>query len=71
MWSISKLGVSFVHAGWENLDRGRLGDFDWVWCLGLIYHIKAPTLLLDAIVAIMRPGARLVLETHVLSESSR
>lgn len=63
--------VSFFNAGWEDLDRTYLGDFDWVTCLGLIYHIREPMQLLDKIAAVMRPGSRLLLETHVLSESSR
>lgn len=64
-------GVAFVNAGFERLDRTQLGEFDWVTCLGLIYHIKEPIHLLENIASVMRPGARLVMETHVLSESSR
>lgn len=64
-------GVSFLNAGWEDLNRTYLGDFDWVSCLGLIYHIREPMHLLEKIASIMRPGSRLLMETHVLSETSR
>lgn len=63
--------VSFLNVGWENLDPTWIGDFDWVSCLGLIYHVREPMRLLEKIAAIMRPGSRLLMETHVLSESSR
>lgn len=64
-------GVSFFRAGWTDLSRTWVGDFDWVTCLGLIYHVREPMQLLDRIASIMRPGARLIMETHVLSEPSR
>ena len=64
-------GVSFFRTGWENLDAEYLGDFDLVNCLGLIYHVKEPLLLLEKIASIMRPGAKLLMETHVLSEPSK
>ena len=63
-------GVSFHNLGWEDLDARYLRDFDYVTCLGLLYHIPEPTRLLDRLAAIMRPGAKLVLETHVLAEPS-
>lgn len=64
-------GVSFHNLGWEDLGQANLGDFDLVSCLGLIYHIREPIQLLDKIASVMRPGAELLLETHVLSETSR
>jgi len=64
-------GVSFFNAGWEDLDRTYLGDFDWVSCLGLIYHIREPIQLIDKVASVMNPGAQLLMETHVLSETSR
>jgi len=63
--------VSFFNAGWENLDRTCLGDFDWVSCLGLIYHIREPSQLIEKISSVMRPGSQLLMETHVLSETSQ
>lgn len=62
--------ISFLNIGWEKLDVAYLGDFDHVNCLGLIYHEKEPMQLLERIASIMKPGARLLLETHVLSERS-
>lgn len=64
-------GVSFHNVGWENLDANYLGDFDLVNCLGLIYHVKEPMTLLEKIASIMKPGAKLLIETHALSESSK
>lgn len=62
--------VSFRNVGWQDLPSGNLGTFDLVTCLGLIYHVKNPMALLDALATVMKRGARLVLETHVLSERS-
>jgi len=64
-------GVSFHNVGWENLDTNYLGNFDLVNCLGLIYHVKEPMALLEKIASIMKPGAKLLIETHALSESSK
>lgn len=64
-------GVSFINVGWENLDRTYLGQFDLITCLGLIYHLKEPMALLERIASVMQPGGRLIMETHVLSETSQ
>lgn len=63
-------GVSFMNLGWEDLDPRYFGGFDFVNCLGLIYHVKQPMLLIEKLASIMRPGATLLMETHVLSEPS-
>ena len=63
-------GVSFLNIGWEDLARTSLGEFDWVSCLGLIYHLREPMHLLDKVASVMRPGSQLLMETHVLSEPS-
>lgn len=63
-------GVSFMNLGWEDLDPRYLGSFDFVNCLGLIYHVKEPMLLIEKLASVMRPGATLVMESHVLSEDS-
>jgi SAM-dependent methyltransferase len=62
--------VSFRNIGWQDLPSSNLGGFDLVTCFGLIYHIKDPMALLDTLSSMMKPGARLVLETHVLSRPS-
>jgi tRNA (mo5U34)-methyltransferase len=63
-------GVRFMNLGWEELDSRHFQDFDVVNCQGLLYHVKSPILLLERLASIMREGASLVLETHVLSEPS-
>lgn len=63
-------GVSFMNLGWEDLDPRYFGGFDFVNCQGLIYHVKEPMLLIEKLASIMRPGATLLMETHVLSEES-
>ena len=63
-------GVSFMKLGWEDLDPRYFGGFDFVNCQGLIYHVKEPMLLIEKLASIMRPGATLLMETHVLSEPS-
>lgn len=62
--------VKFMKLGWEDLDERYFSDFDLVNCQGLLYHVKEPGLLLDKLARVMRPGANLLLETHVLSEAS-
>jgi SAM-dependent methyltransferase len=63
-------GVSFLNLGWEDLDPRFFGGFDFVNCQGLIYHVKKPMLLIEKLASIMRPGATLLMETHVLLETS-
>jgi tRNA (mo5U34)-methyltransferase len=63
-------GVGFYRLGWEDLDPRFFRGFDLVNCQGLIYHLKTPMLLLEKLAAIMRPGATLLMETHVLLEQS-
>jgi tRNA (mo5U34)-methyltransferase len=62
--------VSFANLGWEDIDRRYFRGFDFVNCLGLIYHVKEPMLLIEKLASVMEPGATLLLETHVLSEAS-
>ena len=63
-------GVSFHNIDWERLNAAQLGSFDLITCLGLIYHLKEPMALIQTLASLMKPGARLVMETHVLSERS-
>jgi SAM-dependent methyltransferase len=63
-------GVSFMNIGWEDLAPRYFGGFDFVNCQGLIYHVKEPMLLIEKLASIMQPGATLLMETHVLSETS-
>ena len=63
-------GVSFLNLGWEDLDHRYFRGFDFVNCQGLIYHVKEPMLLIEKLASTMQSGATLLLETHVLSETS-
>jgi len=63
-------GVSFLNLGWEDLDPRYLGKFDFVNCQGLIYHVKEPMLLIEKLASVLQPGGTLLMETHVLSETS-
>ena len=49
-----------MNLGWEDLDPRYFGDFDFVNCQGLIYHVKEPMLLIEKLYSIMRPGATLL-----------
>lgn len=64
------LGVHFMNLCWEDLHPRYLGGFDFINCQGLIYHVKEPMLLIEKLASVMQPGATLLMETHVLSESS-
>jgi len=63
-------GISFMNLGWEDLDPRYFRGFDFVNCQGLIYHVKEAMLLVEKLASIMRPGATLVIESHVLLETS-
>lgn len=62
--------VNFMNLGWEDLDQRYLGNFDFVNCQGLIYHVQEPSLLLRKLASMTRPGGTLLMETHVLSGTS-
>ncbi len=62
--------VRFMNLGWEDIQQRYFKGFDFVNCQGLIYHVKEPMNLIERIAAIMKPGATLLMETHVLSEST-
>ena len=62
--------ISFMNLGWEDLDKRYFGGFDVISCLGLVYHVKEPMLLLDKLASVMRPGGTLMMETHVIAEPS-
>lgn len=63
-------GVRFMNLGWEALDANYFRNIDFVNCQGLIYHVREPMALLERLGSIMRSGATLLMETHVLSEPS-
>jgi SAM-dependent methyltransferase len=46
--------VSFVHANLERFDLGRLGDFDVVFCSGVLYHLPEPWKLVEQMSRVAR-----------------
>jgi len=44
-------------------ERHRLGEFDLVWCLGVLYHNVEQLRLLRILHQLCRPGGKLVLES--------
>lgn len=46
-----------------DLDPNRLGTFDLVFFLGVLYHMRHPLLALEKVASVTR--GRLILETHV------
>jgi tRNA (mo5U34)-methyltransferase len=48
----------------EDLDAGRIGQFDLVLFLGVFYHLRSPVAVLDRLRAVTR--GTLVCETHAL-----
>jgi hypothetical protein len=53
--------VSFVEADLETAELARLGRFDALFCVGLLYHLRRPWLLLDRFPAW---SDRVFLQTH-------
>jgi tRNA (mo5U34)-methyltransferase len=46
-----------------DLDPEKLGRFDIVLCLGVLYHMRHPMLMLEKVMGVT--GGTLILETHV------
>jgi 2-polyprenyl-3-methyl-5-hydroxy-6-metoxy-1,4-benzoquinol methylase len=57
--------LKVIHADVRDLDLEKLGDFDVVLCLGLLYHLEAPACfeLVEAVAAVCRHLA--VFETQI------
>ena len=53
--AIGDTRVQFVHANLERADLASLGTFDAALCLGILYHLPAPWLLVDRLAAVA-PG---------------
>ncbi len=58
--------VSYILDSVYNLDPERLGHFDIVLFLGVLYHLRYPLLAVDKLRAVTR--GELFIETHVLDE---
>ena len=48
-------------------ELASLGEFDLVWCLGVLYHNAEQLRLIRRLRTLCRDGGRLVLESHVLA----
>lgn len=58
--------VAFTHASLETLDLTKLGRFDAVVCMGLLYHLPKPWTLIEGI---SRVSDGLFLWTHYAADS--
>ncbi len=57
-------GVKFKHKSVYDLDKNKLGTFDFVFFLNVIYHLRYPLLGLDKIRQVMVPGATLLYKSY-------
>jgi len=64
-------GVSFVQMDCRDISAERVGEFDLVWCWGLIYHLADPTLLIRAIRSISHEDSYICIEGHVATEAEQ
>ena len=51
-----------------NLNPETYGQFDVVFFLGLLYHLRNPMLALDKIRTVVKPGSLMFVKTHVIDE---
>jgi len=58
--------VNYVNNNVYSIDKGSIGDFDLVLCLGLIYHLRHPVLAIDRIYDVLKVNGTLILETHII-----
>jgi tRNA (mo5U34)-methyltransferase len=59
-------GVKYVVGNVYDLAPERLGTFDLVLFLGVLYHLRSPLRALDRIRPMCRPAARLFVETVLI-----
>ena len=60
--------LDLVHENIYNLTPDRYGKFDIVLFLGVLYHLPDPMRALDIVFSMMRPQARLFLETVIIDD---
>jgi tRNA (mo5U34)-methyltransferase len=58
--------VRHVVANVYDLDPALLGTFDFVFFIGVLYHLRNPLLALDRVRAMARTGGQVLVETHVI-----
>ncbi len=52
-----------------NMTAAQYGQYDIVFLLGVIYHLRHPLLAIDICSTLVKPGGLLVLETHATDNS--
>jgi tRNA (mo5U34)-methyltransferase len=54
-----------------DLNPDTHGRFDLVVFLGVLYHLRNPMIAIDAIRSVMKPGAKIFVESQVIDEAFR
>jgi len=60
--------VTYVMENVYNLSPDRHGEFDIVFFMGVLYHLRKPLAALDAIRSVMRPQGELYVGTMLIDE---
>jgi 2-polyprenyl-3-methyl-5-hydroxy-6-metoxy-1,4-benzoquinol methylase len=70
--SIYHSGVDFQQIGWQDLDVGAHGRFDFVHCHGVLYHEPHPMMLLQKLRQMIAEGGEMLFGSlmHASSEQS-
>ena len=74
-WNTGKKGFDFakkilnskvedIEVEINNLSKSRVGQFDLVLCLGILYHMEDPLRMCRRMFDITKEGGMLILETH-------
>ena len=53
------------HIDVMDLSPEKVGIFDVVLCLGVLYHMRHPLLCLEKLASVTAPGGMVILETHI------
>ena len=62
--------VTYVVENVYNLDAGKLGTFDLVLFLGVLYHLRNPMLALDRIREVTRTGGQLFVRSQTATDAA-
>lgn len=69
LWTLYNChNTRFIRCGWESLTPELVGTFDLINCQGILYHEYHPLALLQGLHRLIKPGGKLILETHVLMD---
>lgn len=58
--------VTYRTANVYDLDEKELGTFDFIFFIGVIYHLRNPLLALDGIRKLAKENAQVLVESHVI-----